>query len=166
MSPSLDAAPQPPLPPVDQPAPPAPEPDQSLTEQEEPAINQDEQAFDRADEVDKARDEVMKAISGQTDGALPPIEALNAQPVELGNRGDNAAPAETGELSLPNLPDMQPEQAPGAESPADQAMTMPLPPSMTMPPAPTTPPTNADSDPNAPPPVPPPLTPPAWPPSK
>jgi hypothetical protein len=166
MSPSLDAAPQPPLPPVDQPAPPAPEPDQSLTEQEEPAINQDEQAFDRADEVDKAREEVMKAISGQTDGALPPIEALNAQPVELGNRGDNAAPAETGELSLPNLPDMQPEQAPGAESPADQAMTMPLPPSMTMPPAPTTPPTNADSDPNAPPPVPPPLTPPAWPPSK
>ncbi len=137
------------------PATPLSAPSPTLTEREEPAVDP---RADQAQEVDKAREEVMKAISGQDDGVLPPIAALNAQPVDLGNHPDTNAAAP--EPLPPNLP----EQAPLSESPADQALTMPLPQSLTMSPAPTTSPTDASSnDPNAPPPVPPPIMPPTWP---
>jgi hypothetical protein len=122
-------------------------------------------------DVEAARDEVMKALSEQPDETLPPIAALNAQP--LGNSLHAYQPAPpTPEQPAPPAPQMPltPSQniPPASHSPADQPMDMPLPPSggpQIAPPQPA-PPTNApDSagNDNVPPPVPPPMTPPSWP---
>ena len=103
------------------------------------------------EEVQNARDEVLKALNEQPpSNNLPPIEALNAQTVDLGNTPD-----------LPPLPPNPPEQPPFANSPADQPMTMPMPQGINLPPPATVPPTNAPN-PNAPPPVPPPMVPPPF----
>jgi hypothetical protein len=149
---------QPPLPPS--PAPWTPPTGQSqhqetLTELEE-SIGSPH--TDSVDDVQKARDEVMRALSEQPEGSLPPIEALNAQPIDL-----NPAPAP---VAQPNstppapLPPNPQEAAPFSNSPADRPLDMPLPSNMTMPPAQAVPPTNAPQNaPDAPPPVPPPFMP-------
>jgi len=141
---AYDAPPQAPAVPAPTPAPAPPAP-VSQPEPEAPAQQE------VGDDVQDAREAVMKALSEQSDTTLPPVEALNAQPVDLGKLPGTNQP----------LPPNQPEQPPFANSPADQPMTMPTPPGINVPPAQTTPPTNA-AEPNTPPPVPPPLVPPPF----
>jgi hypothetical protein len=149
------------------PTPSAPEPPhrETLTELEEavksPHVDEPETKEPAAadtSEIDKARDEVMRALNEQPSN-LPPIEALNAQPVDLGNEAPTpespATPAAPQPVSV-----NPPEQAPFSSSPADKPLDMPLPPSITLPPAETQSPTNSPNDgPDSPPPVPPPFLP-------
>lgn len=129
-------------------------------------------------DVDAARNEVMRALSEQPNETLPPIAALNAQP--LGDSLHEPAPAAAEPLQPPTPPS-PPAPAgvqsplppvavgPDVSSPADRPLDMPLPPSsgLTVPPPQVVPPTNAQTrDPNAPPPVPPPMLPPNWPPKQ
>ncbi len=158
--------PQPAAPSFQPPVPPsAPAHAETLTELEEatnsPHLTEttpDDQPLAATDEIDKARDEVMRALNEQP-SSLPPIEALNAQTVDL----DKEAPSP--ELSpAPATPQPvtinPPEQAPFSSSPADKPLDMPLPPTITLPPAETQPPTNSTADsPDSPPPVPPPFLP-------
>jgi hypothetical protein len=161
----------PPQPPTPAPTPPpaqrTPEPShqETLTELEEavrsPHVDEPEvkaSAAPDTSEIDKARDEVMRALNEQPSN-LPPIEALNAQPVDLGK----AAPTPELPAAPPNPRPMSinpPEQAPFSSSPADKPLDMPLPPSITLPPAETQSPTNSPTDsPDSPPPVPPPFLP-------
>jgi hypothetical protein len=138
--------------------------------------------------VDDARQAVEDAINALPDaGDNGPILALNAQPFGEDLRGPDAAapppltdplqpiqpaqpdpltpytpPAPMGQdLSAPAQP--QPGSYPAAPvAPTDQ-FTMPVPPSITMPPADSTSPTaSPTADPSAPPPVPPPLMPPGF----
>lgn len=139
-----------------------------LGESDEPAANAHDQAPAPAGDIDSARDEVLKALNDSTQQPLPPVSALNAQPL-----GDNLHPVDTqpphqvpqvhvdsdGNLQLPQAPPespVSPEHIEGA-SPADQPMTMPLPPTMQGNPS-IPPPQNPSPD--APPPVPPPMLPP------
>lgn len=118
-------------------------------------------------DVSSARDEVMKAIDSAPDPAPEPIQALNAQPIDLGT-----PPAETGAALTPstvfdpttfgitNDPDPDVAAAvPQSEvaGPVDQPFTLPVPGALAPPPANPVPPTSA-SDKPAPPPVPPPMT--------
>jgi hypothetical protein len=174
-------APMPPTPrpnpaapmPAPKPAPaPAPTPNlarESLTELEE-SIGTSHAAG--VDEVERARQEVLKAINEQSDTNLPPVEALNAQPLG-GDLHDDKPPAPGAGHPSPQspaqpnnrapLPPNLPEAAPMSSSPADQPLTMPLPPNINLPPPQTVPPTNAPSQsPNSPPPVPPPMMPPSF----
>ncbi len=119
-------------------------------------------------DVDAARDEVMRALSEQENETLPPIAALNAQP--LGDTLHVPAPAAPAQPSpQPPLPPQQADtHAPAPQSPADQPLDMPLPPSngLNVPPPQASSPTNAPAtsgSPNSPPPVPPPMMPPTWP---
>jgi hypothetical protein len=121
--------------------------------------------------VEAARSEVMKALSEQPDETLPPIVALNAQP--LGDTLHDQPPTPptpqqppahvTPQPPAPIAPDVPP----ASHSPADQPLDMPLPPSgPTLNPPQTSPPTNAPTTTGngaMPPPVPPPMTPPSWP---
>lgn len=161
--------PQPPLPPAPEPTPsaeplPHPEPDASPVAGPPPSNQSD---------IDAARNEVMRALSEQSnESALPPIAALNAQP--LGGDLHVPTPAvpptapQRPPVQPPVMPSYQPDSAPAEHSPADQPMDMPLPPAggLNVPPPQSKPPTNTpSSDPNAPPPVPPPMMPPNnWPP--
>jgi hypothetical protein len=113
------------------------------------------------DEVQKARDEVMRALSEQSGGNLPPIDALNAQPIDLNPQAQPPQPVGMGQSQPPltPLPPNAPEQAPFSNSPADKPLDMPLPSGINLPPAQTTPPTNAGHAADAPPPVPPPFLP-------
>lgn len=120
-------------------------------------------------DVDAARAEVMKALSEQPNETLPPIAALNAQP--MGGEFHPSAPtppvpqqpaaAYTPQPLAPNVPDLPP----ASHSPADQPMDMQLPPSggLQFGPPQTSSPTDANNSAAAPPPVPPPMTPPSWP---
>jgi hypothetical protein len=121
-------------------------------------------------DLNSARDAVMSAISdnGPSSTAGNPIAALNAQP--LGGPLHEITVDENGDAVLPQKQDLGAapavgnpnfnEQAPGAGSPSDTPMDMPLPPALTPPPANSTPPTSSDnSNPSAPPPVPPPMMP-------
>lgn len=123
-------------------------------------------------DVGSARDEVMKAIDSVPDTNPEPIQALNAQPINL-----DTAPEEPEEpvASLPTVPsttfdptafgiinDPDPDvnaAAPDPEltSPVAQPFTLPVPGGLTPPLANPVPPTSA-SDKPAPPPVPPPMT--------
>jgi hypothetical protein len=159
------SAPQPPTPPEPAPAPPpAPTPPvqhETLSQLEESVHSPHSAAAASGDEVQHAREEVMKALNEQPNNALPPVEALNAQPLDLGKPPEMNQPmGPTG----PGLPPMQPEQPPFANSPADQPMTMPMPPGVNLPPPQSAPPTNAQNpstSPLGPPPtLPPPMTPP------
>lgn len=92
----------------------------------------------------EARDAVMQAINSNPDNPLEPVEALNAQPLDLGNGTEQ--PAQESELSLPGTQ--------GAE------FTLPdnlMPPDTGLPPDESAP---SVSDPSSPPPVPPPMMPP------
>lgn len=146
----------------------APEPKhETLTELEE-AVGSPH--VDRVDELEKARSEVLKALNEQPSGPLPPIDALNAQPLDLGKETamPNPAapeapmpPAAPATQPLPPLPNA-PDAAPFVGSPADQPLDMPLPPSpgVNLPPAQSQPPTNAPAQNNgSAPPVPPPFMP-------
>jgi nanoRNase/pAp phosphatase (c-di-AMP/oligoRNAs hydrolase) len=127
-------------------------------------------------DLDSARGEVLKALE-QAPSASEPIAALNAQPLGNDLHPDDLVVTpepntelhidQNGNIKLPQFP-RQPlppagpvnEPAPNPMSPADQPMDMPLPPSISLPPPQTTPPTNTQNlDPNAPPPVPPPMMP-------
>lgn len=150
--------PEPPKPFEPPKAPEQPKPE-SLTEAESPAAT----PAPAVDDIEKAREEVMKAINETPNETLPPVQALNAQP--LGDiLHEEPAVSGGGQLVPPSEPP-KPEPAPGGgvgvTAPADQPLTMPLPPSVQVPPPQAAPPTNAPSvSPNSPPPVPPPMMPP------
>ena len=163
VEPVVDSSPQsqPAAPVFQPPVPPAPaEPAETLTELEQSVHSDhlaDNQQATNESEIDKARDEVMRALSEQP-STLPPIEALNAQTVDLDK------PAPTPEYPAAAAPQPvsinPPEQAPFASSPADKPLDMPLPPTIALPPAQAQPPTDSPSDsPDSPPPVPPPFLP-------
>jgi hypothetical protein len=149
-----------PFEPPKQPEPPRPE---TLTEREEPT-HPSEPPAPAIDDIEKAREEVLKAINESPSESLPPVQALNAQP--LGENLHEEPPVSGGgQLITPAGPSPA-EPAPGAgpagSAPADQPLTMPLPPSIPIPPPQAAPPTNApNASPNSPPPVPPPMMPPA-----
>ncbi|MCA9324984.1 hypothetical protein KDA23_02885 [Candidatus Saccharibacteria bacterium] len=157
----------PPPPPAPAPAPMAPPPPPPMVPSEAP--KSDDQTLEQlekdvesphlsGDEVQNAREAVMKALSEQSRDNLPPVEALNAQPVDLGKPPEMNQPLP--DTPLPPLPPNAPDQLPFANSPADQPMTMPTPSGITMAPPQAAPPTNAPSS-NSPPPVPPPMLPPS-----
>ncbi len=133
------------------PAQPWMDPADTLTEIEESVHSPhlDQTAAPEA-KLDNARDEVMQAINAVPDSNPGPVEALNAQPIDL------QKPPET------QAPPVDPELA----GPVDQPFTLPLPQGLNVPPANPVPPTSANNDPTAPPPVPPPLMPPGFPPAQ
>lgn len=93
--------------------------------------------------VDVARDAVQSAVS--------------AQPYSAGMPEPTQASGAEGYLNVQDLPDSNDNAAPLAASPADTPLTMPTPPSLSIPQSDPTPPTSVVNDPTAPPPVPPPL---------
>lgn len=108
-----------------------------------------------------ARDEVLNAINSEPAALPPPVQALNAQPIELNTApgdGDLATaniafdPAAFGIDHAPAQPTIQP--AVDYSSHLGQSMTMPLPPDL---PTATMPVEVTANDPNSPPPVPPPI---------
>ncbi|MDB5170093.1 MAG: hypothetical protein JWN82_489 [Candidatus Saccharibacteria bacterium] len=176
-----------------QPAPPSWMPPQPWMGQ--PAANDDKTLADIEREVDSphlaepaadlssARDEVMKAIDSTPNYTPEPIQALNAHPIELNPPVDEpastpaapSAPASTAfdptAFGISNDPEVDvtptttvPE--PELTGPVAQPFTLPVPSSLTPPPANPVPPTSASSDASAPPPVPPPLMPPGFPPAR
>lgn len=131
--------------------------------------------------LDAARDEVEQAINAVPEANPAPVEALNAQSIDL------TSPAET-EPQAPSVPTTgfdpaayeilndpdatqpkpldTPPTDPELAGPVDQPFTLPLPQGLTVPQANPVPPTSANNDPTAPPPVPPPLMPPGFPPAQ
>jgi hypothetical protein len=152
-----------PPPPVEPAAPEPPRPEPPVTPAPSPGPS-------AASDVDAARDEVMRALSEQSDEAMPPIAALNAQP--LGERLHESKPPQPPAIPQAAPPTALPQPGPGPAplSPADRPLDMPLPPkdNIQVPPPQVNSPTNAPttSSPGAPPPVPPPMTPPSWPPKQ
>lgn len=136
--------------------------DQTLADLEE-KIHEDTEKTEGepAKDVEAARDEVLKALNEVPSSSPEPIQALNAQPMVENLHGTSSAPAPITNPSLPPLPQVPDfEAAPGALSPADTPLDMPLPP-VTGFPAPNAPqPEPKQDDPNAPPSVPPPFMPP------
>lgn len=129
---------------------------------------------DTAIGIDAAREEVMRALSEQPDDTLPPIAALNAQPMGGSLHAAPMPPAAPqpqtppAPASMPQPLPTQPDLPPAPQSPADQPLDMPLPPGnggLNVPPPQSMPPTNGPNaqSPNTPPPVPPPMMPPSWP---
>ena len=138
-------------------------------------------------DLDSARDEVLKAIDSTPAPNPEPIEALNAQPMDLGTPPVEETPApvapeqptdqppagpapsstafDPAAFGITNDPDPEvnatatPPAAPDPEltTPVDQPFTLPVPGALAPPPANPVPPTSA-SDKPAPPPVPPPMT--------
>lgn len=151
------------LPPIDQhdvdvqPVDPLPSNDAKKAEVEEALPLQDAQSD--SPDLNSARDAVMSAINENGPSTAPsPITALNAQPLGGPLHQDNLMPgqADVSQLGNPNFN----EAAPGALSPSDTPLDMPLPPTLNMPLPDTIPPTSSDNDnPSAPPPVPPPMMP-------
>lgn len=167
-------APEPPDAPSEPPAAPAAgQPDETLADLEKevhsPHAGQPEAGAD----IDAARSEVLNALNSGPQPALPPIEALNAQPVDLGTHPADSKPQPVRDEQQQPAQDLsfdptafgvtvEPE-VPGPSAPLDnvkfplgKTMTMPLPPAPQAVPAPQQ---NqpAVTDPTAPPPVPPPL---------
>lgn len=128
-------------------------------------------------DLDSARDEVMKALESTPDTSPEPVQALNAQPIELTPPAETETPADAGPalpsttfdpsaFEVANDPEaLQPPAGPQAPEPSaeemsgpvEQPFTMPLPNTLSPPPANPLPPTSTNNDPTAPPPVPPPL---------
>ena len=128
-------------------------------EVEESLPPQDEQGA--SPDLNSARDAVMSAINENGPDTTPnPITALNAQPLGGPLHQDNGMMSGQVDASTPlGNPNFN-EAAPGALSPSDTPLDMPLPPTLNMPLPNTTPPTSSDNDnPSAPPPVPPPMMP-------
>lgn len=175
----------PPQPWMKQPATPAPEPVTDTYDKEtladiEREVGSSHVQADGASEgnepgpgLEAARDEVMKAIDSAPDAAPEPIQALNAQPIDL-NPPAPDAPAEEATtppapstafdptaFGITNDPDPDVNAAaapdPALAGPVNQPFTLPIPGALTPPPANPVPPTST-SDKPAPPPVPPPLT--------
>lgn len=129
-------------------------------------------------EIDNARNEVMRAINSGPDAAPEPVEALNAQPIDLSPKDDSVADQassmafdpvafEASDYEAPATDQAQqpasaeaPTQPPvDVDTPVEQPFTMPLPGTpLTPPPANPVPPTSNTNSPSAPPPVPPPMT--------
>lgn len=142
---------------------------QTLSEIERAVESPHVDAAAPATDVNSARNAVMDAINAvpDTSAKLPPIDALNAQPLG-GNLHDASASGSTpsaeplaplpGAVGLSGNPNFN-EPAPDAASPSAQPLDMPLPPTLTPPAANPKPPTSSDNDPSAPPPVPPPMMP-------
>jgi hypothetical protein len=108
--------------------------------------------------VDSARDAVAQAISGTTP-QLEPVQALNAQPVDLALPGTQPTPV----MDAMNMPPAIQPTLPDVGGPVVSGPQMGMPdltlPGMQMPQ--TNPNPDEPTDPNAPPPVPPPMMPPA-----
>jgi nanoRNase/pAp phosphatase (c-di-AMP/oligoRNAs hydrolase) len=128
---------------------------------------------------DVARSAVVEALKGAPSPALEPIEALNAQPVDLGKTepkvtppapvapitaapAPQPAPLPPPQTALSPSPLLTPTPPAPAPTPAPAADLPPLPSHLMPPPAPMTPPTNTPSVATPPPPVPPPMMPPAF----
>lgn len=146
---------------------------------EEPAAEPAPQPESATPDLDSARDEVLKAIDAAPLANAEPVEALNAQPIDL-NPPTDPAPLPPGGSTVfdPNsfavMNDPETAAMPAAQvvdpnapvnpdlmGPVDQPFTMPLPGQpLAPPPANPTPPTSVEFDPTAPPPVPPPMMPP------
>lgn len=156
-APSLSSTPATPSAGMPEPTPAQPLPPSPPAAEEAPA------PLDQTIDVDDARDEVMRALSEQPDETMPPIAALNAQPLggSLHDATPSFPPADTPAMS-PSIPPVQPASG---QSPAGQPLDMPLPPSSAATPPPPTPPV-AGNNADAPPSVPPPLMPPNWPPKQ
>jgi hypothetical protein len=148
-----------------------PAPDETLAQIEHDV---DSPHLDGLSDVDSARDEVMKAMAAVPDTNPDPIQALNAQPIDLNETQQLPVPPastafDPGAFAITNDPETTgPPAAPDPEltGPVAQPFTMPLPDALTPPPANPVPPTSAANDPTAPPPVPPPLMPPGFPPAQ
>ncbi len=167
-----------PTPPVVPPADPHAFDDETLTEIEQNVHHDEPPKTDAAASgLDSAREAVENAIKAA--GAAPPRPDAPLEPVSnLGWQGqlDVQPPAPLQPLpSLtppvdPNVPVSGPnpmlsvdEPAPLVGSPADQPLTMPLPPGINVPPANPVPPTSSpNTDQPSPPPVPPPMMPPGF----
>lgn len=207
-TPAEPAEPQAPATPEPEAEPITPPPTDTLADIERTV--QDEEATAAAEPpadsttVDAARDKVMEAINSVPDPNPAPIEALNAQPINLDTptTPESTSPVEPTSTDQPVDP-TQPGQSlafdpsafevandtelaspapidttvgatPAPEPPApapeltgevQQPFTLPVPASLTPPPANPVPPTSIENDPAAPPPVPPPLMPPNYPPA-
>lgn len=132
-------------------------------------------------DLDSARDEVARAIGSMPDPTPEPVQALNAQSIDLsdhqepvlepaaptgpdpsmafdpaafGITDDATVTAPAPEPVVPAAPEPTPDEF---ATPTDQSFTMPLPATLAPPPANPVPPTSIPDDPTAPPPVPPPL---------
>jgi hypothetical protein len=105
--------------------------------------------------LDAARDAVMDAITGSTDNSLPtPAAASGAEGyLNVQDLPDSAEPILSGPTEATPVNDVAPLSA----SPADTPLTMPTPPSLTIPPVNPMPPTSVTDDAATAPPVPPPL---------
>jgi hypothetical protein len=124
--------------------------------------------------LDSARDAVMQAINASSTPALDPIQALNAQPVNLAIGSQNADMAAPGIAQTPTdpagnpnaMPQLQPSPSPVIQPQFDAfsqpAGVAPQPQPQFSMPVPVGPGVQGQAnDPNAPPPVPPPMMPPA-----
>lgn len=147
-------------------------PPPALTEREDESepdnssLNSSTSKSDSLEDIEEARHAVLQAINQQPGGNLPPIAALNAQPLDLGKPAETPPAQSPQPFSFgpqPPAPAQQ-EPAPMSYSPADRPLDMPLPPAINLPPAQTQPPTNSPVvSSNSPPPVPPPMVPPSYP---
>ena len=139
--------------------PPTPTNDETLAEIEEDVHSPHATAQPASADLDAARDEVMNALNSAPTPTPPPVEALNAQHVDLGNA---PAPAVSPSLDFDpaafgasDAPVAIPQEPATDVSNIGPTMTMPLPPTPVAAQVPPVQPTV--TDPTAPPPVPPPL---------
>ncbi len=115
-----------------------------------------------------ARSAVNEALKSGPVQALEPIEALNAQPVDLSSEpASSTPPSPAPEPAAAPVPPAMPFQPPTVTIPAPVPPATPvlqpfIPPSISLPPTPMAPPTNTSGPATPPPPVPPPMMPPAF----
>ena len=158
------AAPVAPIqPPVSEPQAPLPNPtnNETLAELEENMHSPHAAAQPGSADLDAARNEVMSALNSAPAPTPPPVEALNAQHVDLGSAPATPSsvpsiafdPTAFGASDAPTSG--TPQEVPAELSNIGPTMTMPLPPTPAASQVPPVQPTV--TDPTAPPPVPPPL---------
>ena len=119
---SVQSAPFPPATPVVPSGPPQPAEDDKKDEtladlEHEVHSPHTEAAAPGAPDIDAARSEVVNALSSVPEPNLPPLEALNAQPVNLGTQpaaGGAFQPAPGGEGEVTSGDSQPPQAAPGA----------------------------------------------------
>ncbi len=167
--------------PAPEPEPVAPMPAGTLAEIEAAVNSPHLQGATQVGQVETALEQVEAAHRETvTNQPLPPVEALNAQPIELTPAAlpeppasvvPDAASTEFNPAAFEVMNDPEPAQAPVnpvLTTPVEQPFTLPVPGAvpipapLTVPPANPVPPTSAGVSPTAPPPVPPPLMPPGF----
>ncbi len=113
-------------------------------------------------DLSSARDAVSQAVGSDSSQSLAPIQALNAQPLNLALHTDAPVASDNTGASMPPGPPIAPAIIPNAAPFAPEGLTLPGVTGATESPATSVPqvPTTEPQDPNAPPPVPPPMLPP------